>query len=152
MLALPPVVGWHNQIRLGRDYYVRIAGNDYSVDPTAIGRIVEAHADLDRVQVRLGEQLVREHPRVWARSLTVTNPAHVGDRPPTAAPGPTAPPPPTGRRPADAGLGRLRQGVRYRHRRDLMMATNTDQIPQAADLAGRRLESTPDPRVRRPAR
>lgn len=25
---------------LGRDYYVRIAGNDYSVNPTVIGRFV----------------------------------------------------------------------------------------------------------------
>ena len=33
-------VGWSNQIRLGRDYYVRIDTNDYSVDPRAIGRQV----------------------------------------------------------------------------------------------------------------
>ena len=41
MLALPPVppqLGWRNQIRLGRDYYVRVDTNDYSVDPAAIGR------------------------------------------------------------------------------------------------------------------
>lgn len=66
-----------NQVRLGRDYYVRIAGNDYSVDPTAIGRIVDAHADLDRVQVRLDAKLVAEHPRVWARGTTLTDTAHV---------------------------------------------------------------------------
>jgi len=36
-------------VRLGRDYYVRVAGNDYSVDPTMIGRIVETHAGLDEV-------------------------------------------------------------------------------------------------------
>ena len=37
MLALPPVplhLGWRNRIRLGRDYYVRIDSNDYSVDPS----------------------------------------------------------------------------------------------------------------------
>jgi transposase len=80
MLALPPVpplVGWHQQVRLGRDYYVRIARNDYSVDPTWIGRMVDAHADLEQVQVRLDGRLVAEHPRVWARGLTVTDPAHV---------------------------------------------------------------------------
>ena len=80
MLPLPPVapvVGWHGQVRLGRDYYVRIASNDYSVDPTAIGRIVDTGADLDRVQVRLGGRLVAEHPRVWARGLTITDTAHV---------------------------------------------------------------------------
>ena len=55
MLALPPVpprVGWFNTIRLGRDYYVRVDTNDYSVDPTAIGRQVAVTADLGRVQVR----------------------------------------------------------------------------------------------------
>ena len=80
MLALPPVppvVGWRNQVRLGRDYYVRIASNDYSVDPTAIGRVVEARADLDRVQVKLDGRLVASHPRLWARGVTVTDSAHV---------------------------------------------------------------------------
>ena len=80
MLALPPVppvVGWRNQVRLGRDYYVRIASNDYSVDPTAIGRVVQARADLDRVQVKLDGRLVASHPRLWARGVTVTDSAHV---------------------------------------------------------------------------
>ncbi|MDN5771559.1 MAG: IS21 family transposase [Microlunatus sp.] len=80
MLALPPlppVVGWSNQVRLGRDYYVRVASNDYSVDPTWISRMVDVHADLERVQVRHDGKLISEHPRVWARGLTVTDPAHV---------------------------------------------------------------------------
>ena len=49
MLALPPVppmVGWSNQIRLGRDYYVRVDTNDYSVDPPTIGRLVERHTPI----------------------------------------------------------------------------------------------------------
>lgn len=80
MLALPPVaplVGWHKQVRLGRDYYVTIARNDYSVDPTWIGRMVDVHAELDQVQVRLDGRLVAQHPRVWARGLTITDTAHV---------------------------------------------------------------------------
>jgi len=80
MLPLPPVsprVGWFNQVRLGRDYYVRIDTNDYSVDPAAIGRTVIVTADLDRVQVRLDGRLVADHARVWARHMTVTDPAHV---------------------------------------------------------------------------
>ena len=80
MLALPPVppvVGWQHQVRLGRDYYVRMASNDYSVDPTAIGRVVDARADLEQVQVRLDGRLVGAHPRVWARGVTLTDPAHV---------------------------------------------------------------------------
>jgi len=80
MLALPPIpptVGWANQIRLGRDYYVRVDSNDYSVDPNAIGRPVIVTADLERVQVRLDGRVVADHARVWARHMTVTDPAHV---------------------------------------------------------------------------
>ena len=80
MLALPPIplhLGWRNKIRLGRDYYVRLDTNDYSVDPTAIGRMVDVAADLERVRVRAAGRLVAEHPRVWARGTTITDPAHV---------------------------------------------------------------------------
>jgi hypothetical protein len=81
MLPLPPVsppVGWSNRVRLGRDYYVRIDASDYSVDPAAIGRIVDVHADLEQVQIRLDGRLIAQHDRVWARGLTITDPAHVG--------------------------------------------------------------------------
>jgi transposase len=80
MLPLPPIplhLGWRNKIRLGRDYYVRLDTNDYSVDPNLIGRMVDVTADLDRVRVRAEGRLVTEHVRVWARSTTVTDPAHV---------------------------------------------------------------------------
>jgi hypothetical protein len=80
MLALPPVpptLGWSNQIRLGRDYYVRVDSNDYSVNPAAIGRQVTVTGDLGRVRVRLDGRTVADHARVWARGMTVTDPAHV---------------------------------------------------------------------------
>ena len=80
MLPLPPVtptVGWVNRVRLGRDYYVRIDSSDYSVDPSAIGRFVDVTADLNRVDVRLEGRLVAAHERVWARGMTITDPAHV---------------------------------------------------------------------------
>lgn len=80
MLALPPIpppVGWVNQIRLGRDYYVRVDSSDYSVDPNAIGRQVTVNGDLERVQVRLDGRLVADHRRMWARRMTVTDPTHV---------------------------------------------------------------------------
>jgi hypothetical protein len=80
MLALPPIplhLGWRNKIRLGRDYYVRLDTNDYSVDPTVIGQMVDVAADLDRVRVRAGGRIVAEHPRMWARGTTVTDSAHV---------------------------------------------------------------------------
>jgi hypothetical protein len=80
MLPLPPVplhLGWRNKIRLGRDYYVRLDTNDYSVDPTVIGRMVEVIADLERVKVRSEGRVVADHPRLWARGATVTDPVHV---------------------------------------------------------------------------
>jgi transposase len=80
MLPLPPTVlhlGWRNHVRLGRDYYVRVDTNDYSVHPRAIGARVDVAADLDVVRVRHGGQLVAEHPRRWAHGMTITDPAHV---------------------------------------------------------------------------
>jgi hypothetical protein len=80
MLPLPPIplhLGWRNKIRLGRDYYVRLDTNDYSVDPSVIGRMVDVAADLDRVRVRAEGRLVADHVRVWARGTTVTDSAHV---------------------------------------------------------------------------
>ena len=80
MLPLPPIpihLGWRNSIRLGRDYYVRLDTNDYSVDPTVIGRMVDVTADLERVKVRADGRIVADHARVSARGTTVTDPAHV---------------------------------------------------------------------------
>ena len=54
MLTLPPVapvIETVTAVRLGRDYYVRVAGNDYSVDPTAIGQLVEVRTTLAEVTV-----------------------------------------------------------------------------------------------------
>nr|WP_198413801.1 hypothetical protein [Cryobacterium sp. TMT2-15-1] len=82
MLPLPPIplhLGWRNSVRLGRDYYVRLDTNDYSVDPTVIGRLVDVAADLDRVRVRVraDRSIVADHARVWARGATITDPGHV---------------------------------------------------------------------------
>lgn len=80
MLALPPLapsVGLRVRIRLPRDYYVRVFGNDYSVDPVAIGRMVDVVAELDHVTVHLGGRLVAAHPRSWGNALTITDPDHV---------------------------------------------------------------------------
>jgi transposase len=80
MLPLPPLapaLGWVNRVRLGRDYYVRLDSCDYSVDPAVIGRFVDVTADLSRVEVRHQGRLIAAHARVWARGLTITDPAHV---------------------------------------------------------------------------
>jgi transposase len=80
MLTLPPVppaTGWRSSLRLPRDHYVRLDSNDYSVHPAVIGRRVEVVADLDRVRARCEGRLVADHPRVWARHQSISDPEHV---------------------------------------------------------------------------
>jgi len=80
MLALPPVpppIGWQHMLRLPRDHYVRMDGNDYSVHPAAVGRRVIVRADLDRVRVSCDGSLVADHQRVWAKHQTLADPQHL---------------------------------------------------------------------------
>ena len=80
MLTLPPVMprlGWMTSTRLPRDHYVRIGSNDYSVDPVAIGRRVDIHADLQAVTVRWGDRVVGTHDRHWGRHQTIADPVHL---------------------------------------------------------------------------
>jgi transposase len=80
MLALPPVapaVETVTSVRLGRDYYVRVAGNDYSVDPSAIGQLVDVSTTLAQVTVSRAGRLLAGHDRCWATRHTLTDPAHV---------------------------------------------------------------------------
>ena len=80
MLALPPVApvtGWRSWLRLPRDHYVRLDGNDYSVHPAAVGRRVEVVADLDRVRVLCDGRVMAEHDRCWARHQTITDLVHL---------------------------------------------------------------------------
>jgi len=74
---VPPAVGMCVRVRLGRDYYVRIAGNDYSVDPSVIGRFVDVHADLTTITASCAGIVVAAHLRCWASRRTITDPAHV---------------------------------------------------------------------------
>ena len=80
MTSLPPVpprVEWTDRVRLGRDYYVRVAGNDYSVDPTVIGRFVDVRCGLTLVTVACAGLSVASHPRCWDQRRTISDPAHV---------------------------------------------------------------------------
>ncbi len=80
MGVLPPVAPTSTppvRVRLARDYYVRVAGNDYSVDPQFIGRFVDIHPGLDRVQVTCAGQVAADHARSWATRQVLTDPVHV---------------------------------------------------------------------------
>jgi transposase len=79
MLPLPPVapaLGWRATVRLPRDHYVRLDGNDYSVHPSVVGRRVEVTASLDTVTVRCAGRVAAEHQRCWANHQTITDPQH----------------------------------------------------------------------------
>ena len=80
MTALPDlmpeaVIG--QTVRLARDYHVRMAGSDYSIDPVAIGRVVTVKASLTRVWATCDDRLVADHPRCVVPRQTVTDPTHV---------------------------------------------------------------------------
>jgi hypothetical protein len=80
MVALPrvaPAVGLRSRVRLGRDYYVRLDGNDYSVDPRLIGRIVDVQASPSQVTVVHDGLDVAVHQRCWAKRAVITDPEHV---------------------------------------------------------------------------
>lgn len=80
MAALPPVApttGTAMTTRLGRDYYVSIGGNAYSVHPEAIGRMITVTASLDRVVARCGDRLVADHERLWGTTGLVTDREHL---------------------------------------------------------------------------
>lgn len=80
MVVLPPVApphGFVSRVRLPRDYYVRVHGNDYSVHPSVIGRMVDVVAGLETVQVHLEGRVVADHQRSWGNALTITDPDHV---------------------------------------------------------------------------
>jgi transposase len=99
MLTLPPVApatGTVTSVRLGRDYYVRVAGNDYSVDPSAIGQLVEVSTTVAQVTVRRAGRLLAVHDRCWAARQAVTDRAHVLTAAALRRQFQAGPPPPTG--------------------------------------------------------
>ena len=77
LTPVAPAFAFRSSVRLPRDYYVRVFSNDYSVDPGAIGRIVDVEADLEKVTVSADSRLLASHERRWARHQIFTDPAHV---------------------------------------------------------------------------
>ena len=49
----------------------------YLDDASGKRLVLSNAADLDRVRVRSEGRLVAEHPRIWARCTTLTDPAHL---------------------------------------------------------------------------
>ncbi|MCC9307350.1 IS21 family transposase [Kitasatospora sp. RB6PN24] len=79
MLTIPPVSPphwWRFHTRIGRDHYIRVDTNDYSVHPRAIGKTVMVRADNEEVTVIAGNDTVARHTRCWARHQSLTDPEH----------------------------------------------------------------------------
>lgn len=79
MLALPEVLpdpSFRFATRLGRDFYVRVLTNDYSVNPRFIGRRVDVSADLDSVVAVCEGTEVARHRRCYASHQELLDPAH----------------------------------------------------------------------------
>lgn len=79
MLTIPPVDPpnwWPQRTRLGRDHYIRLDTNDYSVHPRAIGHLVTVRSDTEEITVTCGDDLVARHARCWARHQSITDPEH----------------------------------------------------------------------------
>jgi transposase len=80
MAPLPPVApttGTTVTTRLGRDYYVSVGGNAYSVHPETIGRMITVTTTLDRILARCGDRMVADHERLWGTAGLVSDPEHV---------------------------------------------------------------------------
>jgi len=81
MAELPPIaptVGTTVITRLGRDYYVSVGGNAYSVHPEAIGRMITVTTSLERITARCADRVVADHQRLWGSAGLVRDPGHVG--------------------------------------------------------------------------
>lgn len=80
MTPLPPhapMTGLRTRVRLPRDYYVRLDGNDYSVDPRHIGRLVDVTATPTRVEVRCEGQVIADHERCWDHHQVIRDVEHI---------------------------------------------------------------------------
>ena len=76
-LPLLPPARIEKTLRLPRSYYVRIDSCDYSVSPSAIGRVIEVFADLNQVWATCDGREVANHPRCFTPHETIADPAHV---------------------------------------------------------------------------
>jgi len=83
MLAFPAVLPDPRLrfcLRLGRDHYVRVGTNDYSVHPSVIGRRIEVAVDLEWVVATCAGVEVARHRRSWATHRTLTLVEHARAR------------------------------------------------------------------------
>ncbi len=79
MLAFPPLLpdtSLRVRIRLPRDHYVAVDGNDYSVNPRFVGRRVDVRVTLEEVVAHCDGTEVARHRRCLGRNQTLLGAEH----------------------------------------------------------------------------
>ena len=72
-----PFDGFHEtDVSVSKTSLVRFDRNRYSVANKAVGQTVQVHAYADRILIRLGGEVVAEHPRQFGRDQVIYNPWH----------------------------------------------------------------------------
>lgn len=64
-------------VRVGKTPYIRFDQNDYSVPHTHVRRALTVLADLDRLRIVEGQQIVATHPRSFDKGQQIENQAHI---------------------------------------------------------------------------
>ena len=64
-------------VRVGKTPYIRFDLNDYSVPPAYVRRPLTVNADLSRVRVLEGAEVVAEHERVYGKGEQVEDARHI---------------------------------------------------------------------------
>jgi transposase len=64
-------------VAVGKTPYVRFDKNDYSVPHSHVRRSLTVLADLDRVRIVDGQQILASHPRSYDKGNRIEDPAHV---------------------------------------------------------------------------
>jgi len=74
---LAPFDGFHEtQHAVTRTCLISFDRNRYSVAAWAVRRAVQVRAYVDRIVVRLGDEVIAEHPRCLGRDRTIYDPLH----------------------------------------------------------------------------
>jgi transposase len=82
LLPLPPtpyLTEERVEVHLGKDPYARFDGNDYSVPHTLVRRTLVVRADLERVRIFHGQEMVVEHRRSFDHGRQIEDPRHLED-------------------------------------------------------------------------
>ena len=65
------------EVRARKTPYVRFDLNDYSIPHQQVQKTLSVHADLDRVRIIDGDELIAEHPRSFGKGEQIEQESHI---------------------------------------------------------------------------